>query len=105
MVGRKRAQNVDKQRIPRALGLDGIRRILAVAIIGAQLALGAPLSGLQADVAAGFVGIPDTEELPQSVATNVSSGVEFKGDFPGFILILQQPYLQDGVFWRWRVDW
>ena len=40
VVGRKRAHNVNGQRIPWALGLDGARRLLAVAIIGAQLALG-----------------------------------------------------------------
>ena len=89
VVGRKRAHNVNGQRIPRALGLDGARRLLAVAIIGAQLALGATLSGLQTDTAAGFVGVPVAEKLPQSVATEVGSGVEFMGDFPGFIFILQ----------------
>ena len=81
VVGRKRAHNVDGQRIPRALGLDGAGRLLAVALIGAQLALGATLSGLQTDTAAGFVGVPVAEKLPQSVATEVGSGVEFTGDF------------------------
>ena len=104
VVGRKGAHNVNRQCIPRVPGLDGARRLLAVAIIGAQLTLGATLSGIQTDAAAGFVGVPVTEELPQSVATEVGSGVEFTGDFPGFIFILQQPYLQDGVFWWWRVD-
>ena len=104
VVGRKRAHNVNGQRIPRALGLDGARRLLAVAIIGAQLALGATLSGLQTDTAAGFVGVPVEEKLPQSVATEVGSSVEFTGNFPGFIFILQQPYLQDSVFWRWWID-
>ena len=64
VVWRKRAHNVDGQRIPWALGLDGTGRLLAVAIIGAQLVLGATLSGLQADAAAGFVGVPVTEKLP-----------------------------------------
>ena len=104
VVGRKRAHNVDRQRIPRALGLNGARRLLAMAIIGARLTLGATLSGLQTDAVAGFVGVPVMEEFSQSVAAEVGSGVEFTGDFPGFILILLQPYLQDGVFWRWRVD-
>ena len=104
VVGRKRAHNVNGQSIPQALGLDGARRLLPVAIIGAQLTLGATLSGLQTDTAAGFVGVPVMEKLPQSVATEVGSGVEFTGDFPGFIFILQKPYLQDGVFWRWWVD-
>ena len=104
MVGKKRAHNVNGQCIPRALGLDGACCLLAVAIIGAKLILGATLSGLQTDTAAGFVGVSVTEKLPQSMATEVGSGVEFTGDFRGFILILQQLYLQDGVFWRWRVD-
>ena len=85
---RKRAHNIDGQCIPRALGLDGAGRLLVVAIIGAQLAMGATLSGLQADAAAGFVGVPVTEKLPQSMATEVGSGVEFTGDFPGFVFIL-----------------
>ena len=101
VVRRKRAHNVDRQRIPRAMGLDGAR-LLAVDIIGAQLTLGATLSSLQTDAAAGFVGVLVMEELPQSVATEVGSGVELTGDFPGFILIFQQLYLQDGVFWRWQ---
>ena len=104
VVGRKRAHNVDRQRIPRALGLNGARRLLAMAIIGARLTLGTTLSGLQTDAVAGFVGVPVMEEFPQSVAAEVGSGVEFTVDFPGFILILLQPYLQDGVFWRWQVD-
>ena len=89
MVGKKRTYNVNGQRIPRALGPDGARCLLAVAIIGAQLALGATLSSLQTDAAAGSVRIPVAEKLPQSVATEVGSGVEFTGDFPGFIFILQ----------------
>ena len=89
VVGRKRAHSVNGQRIPLALGLDGARRLLAVAIIGAQLALGATLSGLQTDAAGGFVGILVAEKLPQSMATEGDNGVEFTGDFPGFIFILQ----------------
>ena len=88
-VGRKRAHNIDGQHIPRPLGLDGAGRLLAVAIIGAQLTLGATLSGLQADAAAGFVGVSVTEKLPQSVATEVGSGMELKGDPPGFIFFFQ----------------
>ena len=45
-IGRKRAHNIDGQRIPWSLGLDGARHFLAVAIISAQLALGATLGGL-----------------------------------------------------------
>ena len=89
VVGRKGAHNVNGQRIPWALGLDGDRRLLAVAIIGAQLALGATLSDLQTDAVAGFVGVSVAEKLPQSVASEVGSGVEFTGNFPGFIFILQ----------------
>ena len=89
VVGRKRTHSVNGQRIPRALELDGARRLLAVVIIGAQLALGATLSGLQTDAVAGFVVVSVAEKLPQSVATEVGSGVEFMGNFPGFIFILQ----------------
>ena len=74
-VGRKRAHNIDGQRIPRALGLNGAGRLLAVAIVGAQLALGATLSGLQADAVAGFVGVPVAKKFPQSVATEMGSGM------------------------------
>ena len=63
-IGRKRAHNIDGQRIPWSLGLDGAHRLLAVAIIGAQLALGATLSGLQTDAAACFMGVPVAEKLP-----------------------------------------
>ena len=87
-IGRKRAHNIDGQRIPWPLELDGVRRLLAVAIIGAQLALGATLSGLQTDAVACFVGVLVAEKLPQSVATEVGSGMEFKGDFPGLSLVL-----------------
>ena len=87
-IGRKRAHNIDGQCIPWSLGLDGACRFLAVAIIGAQLALGATLSGLQTDAAACFMGVPVTEELPQSVATEVGCDMEFAGDFPGFFFVL-----------------
>ena len=96
VVGRKRTHNVNGQRIPRALGLDGARRLLEVAIIGDQLALGTTLSGLQTDAAAGFVGVPVAEKLPQSVATEVGSGVEFTCDFPGFIFIRQPVVVLEG---------
>ena len=48
----------------------------------------------QTDVAAGFVGVPVAEKLPQSMATEVGSGVEFTGNFPGFIFILQELYFR-----------
>ena len=89
VVWRKRAHNVDGQRIPWALGLDGAGHLLAVAIIGAQLALGATLSGLQADAAAGFAGVPVAEEFLQRVATEVGSGMELTGDLPGLVFIFQ----------------
>ena len=88
-VGRKRAHNINGQRIPLALELDGAGRFLAVAIIGAQLTLGATLSGLQADAAVGFVGVSVAEKLPQSVATEVGSSMEFTGNLPGFVFIFQ----------------
>ena len=85
----KWAHNVGGQHIPRALGLDGAGHPLVVAIIGAQLTLGATLSGLQADAAAGFVGVSVAEKLPQSMATKVGSGMELPGDLPGFVFISQ----------------
>ena len=63
-IGRERAHNIDGQCIPRSLGLDGACRLLAVAIIGAQLALGATLSGLQTDAVACFMGVSVAEKLP-----------------------------------------
>ena len=63
-IGRKRAYNIDGQCIPWSLGLDGACRLLVVAIIGAQLALGATLNGFQTDAAACFMGVPVPEKLP-----------------------------------------
>ena len=64
VVRRKRSHIVNGQRIPGALRLDGAGGLLAMAVVGAQLTLGTALSGFQADVAAGFVRVPVTEELP-----------------------------------------
>ena len=89
VVWRKRAHNVDGQRIPWALGLDGTCCLLVVAIIGAQLALRATLSSLQADAVSGFVGVPVAEELLQSVGTEVGSGIELTGDPLGLVFIFQ----------------
>ena len=55
VIQRKRSHNVNEQRIPGSLRLDSAGRLLAMATVGAQLTLGTALSGLQADVAAGFV--------------------------------------------------
>ena len=59
-----------------------------MAIIGAQLALGAALGGLQTDAAACFMGVPVSEKLPQSVATEVGCSMQFTGDIPGLLLRL-----------------
>ena len=64
MIWRKRSHNVNRQRIPGALRLDSASRLLAVAVVGAQLTLGTALSGLQADAAAGLVCVPVAKELP-----------------------------------------
>ena len=64
VVRRKQSQNVNGQRIPGALRLDSAGRLLAMAVVSAQLTLGTALSGFQADAAAGFVRVPVTEELP-----------------------------------------
>ena len=55
VVRRKRSHNVNGQRIPGALRLDSAGRLLAMAVVGAQLTLGSALSSFQADAAANFV--------------------------------------------------
>ena len=102
VVWRKRSHNVNPERVPGAMGLDGTSRLLAVAIVGATL--GTTLRDLQADAAAGLVGVPVAEELQQCVATKVGSSMKLTGDLPGFIFVVQQPYLQDRVVWRWGID-
>ena len=62
------------------------------------------MSGLQADAAACLVGVPVAEKLPQCVATKTGGGMKLTGNLPGFIFVVQQPYLQDRVFWRWGID-
>ena len=63
-IGRQGAHNIDGEGFPRSLGLNGARRLLVMAVIGAQLALGAALGSLQTDAATCFMGIPVTEEFP-----------------------------------------
>ena len=89
VIWRERSHNVNRQRVPRALRLDSASRLLAVAVVGAQLTLGTALSGLQTDEAAGLVRIPVAEEFPQHVATKVGGGMKLTGDPAGFILIVQ----------------
>ena len=64
VIRTKRSHNVNQQRIPGALRLDSASRLLAVAVVGAQLTLGTALSGLQADAAAGLVCVSVAKELP-----------------------------------------
>ena len=89
VIWRERSPNVNCQRIPGALRLYSASRLLAVAVVGAQLILGTSLSGLQADAAAGLVCIPVVKEFPQRVATKVGGGMKLTGDPAGFVLIVQ----------------
>ena len=57
VIRRERSHNVIRQHIPGVLRLYSASRLLAVAVVAAQLTLGTPLSGLQADAAAGLVCI------------------------------------------------
>ena len=70
-----RAHNVNGEGIPWSLRLNGARRLLAVAAIGAQLALRAALGGLQTDAVTCFMGVVVTEEFPQSMAAKVGGSV------------------------------
>ena len=38
------------------------------------------------------------------MATEVGSGMELTGNLAGFILVVQQSYLQHCIFWRWGID-
>ena len=103
-IWRQRHRHVDGEGIIWSLRLDGARRLLAMAIIDAQLALWAALDGLQRDAATCFMGIVVTEELPQSVAAEVGGSMQFAGDFSGFIFIVQQANLKEGIFRGRGVD-
>ena len=50
------------------------------------------------------MGVPVSEGLPQSVATEGGSSMQFAGNLPGFIFVFQQSNLKESVFWGWRVD-
>ena len=63
-IWRQRPHNVNGEGIPWSLRLDGARRLLAMTVIGAQLALWAALGSLQTDAATCFMGIAVTEEFP-----------------------------------------
>ena len=105
VIRRQRPHNVNGQRIPGTLRLDSTSRLLAMSIVAAQLTLGTILSGFEADAAAGFVVIPVAEELPQRLPTEVGGGVELSSESSGFLFILHKADLEEGVFWRRRVDW
>ena len=60
-IWRQRPHNVNGEGIPWSLRRDGARRLLAMTIIGAQLALWAALDDLQTDAATCFMGMVVTE--------------------------------------------
>ena len=104
VIRRQRSHNVNGQRIPGTLRLDSTSRLLAMSIVAAQLTLGTILSGLEADAAAGFVAVPVTEELPQRLLTEVGGGVELPSESSGFLFVLHEADLEEGVLWSRRVD-
>ena len=104
VIRRQRSHNVNAQRIPGTLKLDSTSCLLAMSIVAAQLTLGITLSGFEADAAAGFVVIPVTEELPQRLSTEVGGGVELSSEFAGLFLVFHEADLEEGIFWRRRVD-
>ena len=76
VIGWQRSHNVDGQRFPWTLRLDGASRLLTMAIITAQLALVTTLCYFEANAATGFMIISIPEELPQCLPSEVSGGVE-----------------------------
>ena len=104
MISFQRSHNVDGQRVPGTLRLDGTSRLLTMAIIAAQLALGTTLCRFEANAATSFVCVAIAEELPQRLPSEVGGGVELSLEFPGFVLIFYEADLEENVFWRRRVD-
>ena len=76
VISWQRSHNVDGQRVPWILRLDGASRLLTMAIIAAQLALGTTLCYFEANAATGFVIVSIAEELPQCLPSEVSGGLE-----------------------------
>ena len=74
-IGREWAHNIDRERVPRPLGLYGPRGFQTVSIIAPYLALWATLSHLYADTAASLVGVAVAKQLPQSLAPEMCGGV------------------------------
>ena len=105
VIGWQRSHNVDGQRVPGTLRLDGASRLLTMVIIAAQLALWTTLCYFEANAVAGFVGISIVEELPQRLPSEVGSGVELSCEFLGFVLILYEADQEENVFWWRRVNW
>ena len=68
VIGRKRAHNVDRERIPWTSGLYGTCRLYTMAIIAPQLTLWATLGNLYAQAATGLIGVSVAEQLPQCLA-------------------------------------
>ena len=54
-IGWQRSHNVDGQRVPGTLRLDGTSRLLTMAIIAAQLTLGTTLRCFEANAVTGFM--------------------------------------------------
>ena len=104
VIRRQRSHNVNGQRIPGTLRLDGTSCLLAMSIVTAQLILETTLSCFEADVAIGFVRILIAEELPQRLPTEVGGGVELSIKSSGFLFVLHKANLEEGVLWRRRVD-
>ena len=76
VIGWQRSHNVNGQRVPGTLRLNGASRLLTMAIIAAQLALGTTLCYFEANVATGFVGISIAEDLPQRLPSEVGGRLE-----------------------------
>ena len=98
VIGWQRSHNVDGQRGPGTMRLDGARRLLTMATIAAQLALGTTLCYFEANAANGFLGISIAEEFPQRFSSEVGGGVELSREFPGFVLISYEADLEENVF-------
>ena len=48
--------------------------------------------------------IPVAKELPKSMPTEVGGSMELSGNLAGLLFILQEQYLENGVFRGWGID-
>ena len=104
MVGGERSHNINRERVPWPLGLDGPRRLLAVAIIATHLTLWAALGNFETNASTIFEIIAITEELPQRLSAEMSGRVELFREFPRFFLVFQEANVEEHIFWRRRID-